>query len=230
MSKIEEALACIADVRRQAAKKQQEAGTTDTGMRSEVTSGAHLDGVTKAISEVFVAAGIPPEWIFDGRTQLELPGFFRAEKRWDIVVAHDHRLIAAIELKSIFGSYGNNINNRAEEAIGSAVDVAKAIRSGLFGTSAPWLGYVFIVKDDEALYQETSFKEPHFSVDAAFQSASYLKRFEMLCSRLVSERLYDNAWFVCLDEESGAYQEPNPEMTWRKFEAAIKGRVGEELA
>jgi len=230
MSKIEAALSDIASVRRQAAERQQEAGATDTGARSEVTGGSHLDAVTKVISDVFVEAGISREWIYDTRSKLELPGFFRAEKKWDIVVAHDNRLIAAIELKSIFGSYSNNINNRAEEAIGSAVDIAKAIRSGLLGESSPWLGYVFIVKDDEALYRETTFREPHFAVDSIFQAATYLKRFEILCSRLVIERLYDNAWFVCLNEDNGSYIEPNAEMTWSKFEAAIKGRVGEELA
>ncbi|MCL2745483.1 MAG: PaeR7I family type II restriction endonuclease [Coriobacteriia bacterium] len=230
MNRIEEALADIVSIRQQAAKKQREVGMADTGARSEVTGGAHLDAVTRVISEVFISAGIPRECIFDKRSQLELPGFFRAEKRWDIVIVNDRRLIAAVELKSIFGSYGNNINNRAEEAIGSAIDLAKAIRSGLVGSSSPWLGYVFIVKDDETLYRETKFRQPHFPVDEIFQSSSYLKRFEILCSRLVSERLYNNAWFVCLNEETGEYSEPSSEMTWSKFEAAIKGRVGEELA
>jgi len=178
----------------------------------------------------FVEAGIPREWVFDGRTKLELPGFFRAEKKWDIVVVHDSRLIAAIELKSIWGSYGNNLNNRVEEAIGSAFGMAKALRSGLLGASSPWLGYVFIIRDDEALHHTTRFKEPHFPVDKVFSEATYLKRFETLCSRLVTERLYDNAWFVCLDDETGGHIEPNSNMTWSKFAAAIKGKAMEELA
>jgi hypothetical protein len=230
MSKVEEALRSIAEFRRNAAQRQQEAGAVDAGMRSEVTSGGHLDAIAAVISETFTEAGIPSEWVFGERTGLELPGYFRAEKKWDIVVAHRKRLIAAIEFKSIWGSYGNNINNRVEEAVGSASDIAKALRPGLLGSSAPWLGYVFVIRDDGAIHRETRFKEPHFPVDKVFDGSTYLERFGTLCSRLVAERLYDNVWFVCVDEETGTYKEPNAAMTWSKFEAAIKGKVMEELA
>jgi hypothetical protein len=230
MSRIDYALVNIAEFRKAAAEKQAESEVTDTGMRSEVTGGGHLDALAEEISSVFVEAGIPREWIYDGKSNLELPGYFRAEKKWDIVVAHDSRLIAAIELKSIWGSYSNNLNNRAEEAIGSATDIARAIRSGLLGSSSPWLGYVFIIRDDEAIHRTTRFREPHFPVDDVFKGATYLKRFEVLCGRLVSERLYDNAWYVCLNSEADNYYEPNSDMTWNKFEAAIRGKVMEELA
>jgi hypothetical protein len=229
MRKIERALISIIDSRKTAANKQSESGAIDAGMRSEVTRGSHLDAVTEVISNVFADAGIPKDWIFNGRASLELPGYFRAEKKWDIVVAHNSRLIAAIELKSIWGSYSNNLNNRVEEAIGSATDIAKALRSDLLGTSCPWLGYAFIIRDDEIIHKPTHFKEPHFPVDDIFKESTYLKRFEILCSRLIAERLYDNAWYVCL-KENGKYSEPNADMTWNKFEAAIRGKVLEELA
>jgi hypothetical protein len=116
------------------------------------------------------------------------------------------------------------------EAVGSAFDIAKAQRTGLLGSSSPWLGYVFIIRDDTAIHKITRFREPHFPVDEIFMEADYLKRFEVLCSRLVTERLYDNAWYVCLDEDTGSYREPNRDMTWSKFEAAIRGKVLEELA
>jgi hypothetical protein len=46
-----------------------------------------------------------------------LPGYFRPTKLWDVLVIHDKRLLAAIELKSQVGpSFGNNFNNRTEEA------------------------------------------------------------------------------------------------------------------
>jgi len=202
MNRMDHALANIIESRKAAADRQLEAGVTDVGMRSEVTGGGHLDEVADVIMDVFLDAGIPREWIVYGRSGLDLPGYFRAEKKWDIVVAHDSRLVAAIELKSIWGSYGNNLNNRAEEAIGSATDIAKALRSGLLGSSNPWLGYALIVRDDKNLHRAVRSKEPHFPVDDAFRDATYLQRFEVLCSRLVTERLYDNAWFVCLDSEA----------------------------
>jgi hypothetical protein len=229
MKKIERALIDIIDSRKAAAAKQAVTGGVDKGMRSEVTSGGHLDAVANAIADVFVDAGIPRDWVYCGKAGLELPGFFRAEKKWDIIVANERRVIAAVELKSIWGSYGNNLNNRAEEAIGSAMDIAKALRAGLLGESSPWLGYVFIIKDDDAIHRQTSFKEPHFSVDAAFKASTYAKRFEILCWRLITERLYDSAWYVRVRDD-GEYSEPNHGMTWSKFEAAIQGKVLEELA
>jgi len=69
---------------------------------------------------------------------LTLPGFFRPTKRWDILVIHKEALIAAIELKSQAGpSFGNNFNNRVEEAIGTANDFWTAFRDGAFGDRTP---------------------------------------------------------------------------------------------
>jgi hypothetical protein len=63
------------------------------------------------------------------RAVLTLPGFFRPTKLWDMLVIHEGKLIAAIELKSQVGpSFGNNFNNRTEEAIGNAHDLWTAYR------------------------------------------------------------------------------------------------------
>jgi hypothetical protein len=71
------------------------------------------------------------------RTNIELPGYYRPTKKWDLVVVDKSCLVAAIEFKSQAGpSFGNNINNRAEEAIGSAVDIWRAYKEHLVG-SAP---------------------------------------------------------------------------------------------
>ncbi|WP_430626426.1 PaeR7I family type II restriction endonuclease [Sulfobacillus thermotolerans] len=57
--------------------------------------------------------------------KLELPGFYRPAKQWDLVVVRHHpsgvkRLVATIEVKSHVGSFSNNFNNRTEEAMGSS--------------------------------------------------------------------------------------------------------------
>ena len=58
-------------------------------------------------------------------------------------------LIAAIEFKSQAGpSFGNNFNNRCEEAIGTAHDFWTAFREGAFGRqSRPFLGWLMLVED-----------------------------------------------------------------------------------
>lgn len=78
-------------------------------------------GFCEIITALLVDAGIAYEHIFS-RQSLELPGFFRPAKEWDLLVVVDgHRLVVA-EAKSQVGlSFGNNFNNRTEEAIGSTV-------------------------------------------------------------------------------------------------------------
>jgi len=76
MSEISYALVNIADSRKAAANRQRESGGSDTGARSEVTSGTHMDELTSVIAQIFVDAGIPEDCVFSGRSGLELPGFF----------------------------------------------------------------------------------------------------------------------------------------------------------
>jgi hypothetical protein len=78
--------------------------------------------------ELILDVGISGDAIFRSRN-IELPGFFRPTKEWDLLVVRDQSLLAAIEAKSHAGpSFGNNFNNRTEEAMGSALDLWTAYR------------------------------------------------------------------------------------------------------
>lgn len=210
--------------------RQNEAGRSDQGRRTQVTSGGHMDALVDCISQVFIDAGLPEEDIFTDRSTVELPGFFRPEKSWDIVVVHEGSLVAAIELKSIWSSYGNNMNNRTEEAVGSGYDFRAANKYGLFGDSVPWLGYVFIIREDDAIYRPNRFKEPHYQVDQDFLGTGYLDRSLITCRRLMCERVYDRVCYAVSNTETGEVIEPAEDMTWAKFAAAIRGKVAEVLA
>ena len=216
-----------------AAQRQAADGlVADVGLRSGVTSGKHLDPLAAVVAKVFVTAGIPKDSIHLNQ-RVELPGFFRAEKRWDLVVVHGGELVAAIEFKSILGSYGNNLNNRAEEAIGNAQDLLEAHSEGGLGQNvrAPWLGYLFVVQEEEKSTRPVRTKQPHFEVDAVFHRASYLDRTVILCRRLLQKRLYSGA---CVAASTGegpeAVREPASDLTFNRFAAGIAGRVGEALA
>ena len=106
------------------------------------------------------------------------------------------RLRAAIELKSINGSLGKNLNNRIEEALGTASDFQLAKREGLVPAHA-WSGYVLLVADVPELTRGTrSIKAS--GVDASFEDSSYWQRISTFASRLLSEGLYDAVWVpVC---------------------------------
>ena len=96
-------------------KKQQKTGKLDQGLRGAVTGGAQMDGFIRLFTNLICDAGVAREYLFCERT-LELPGFFRPTKEWDLVVVKEGTLVAAIEAKSQVGpSFGNNFNNRTEE-------------------------------------------------------------------------------------------------------------------
>src|SRR4051794_14117894 len=75
-------------------------GVQDQGTRGAVTGGGHLDGFHLLLSELLIAAGVPGESIYTGRSDTVLPGFFRPTKKWDLIVVHQGRLYGALELKS----------------------------------------------------------------------------------------------------------------------------------
>ena len=131
----------------QSLKQGGDEGDKDRGDRSAVTGGKHLDGFREVVATLLEAAGLQRATIY-WRKQTELPGWFRAEKNWDLLVVADGKLVAIVEFKSQVGSFGNNFNNRTEESIGSATDLWAAYEEGAFKPSErPWLGYMIMVED-----------------------------------------------------------------------------------
>src|SRR5665213_1815295 len=148
-TKTREAIPAFWGNREQARKKQREAGTLDQGERAGVTAGKNMDGFIALVIDLIKANGLAHADIHQRRILLTLPGFFRPTKLWDLLVLHQGRLIAAIELKSQIGpSFGNNFNNRAEEAIGTAHDFWTAYREKAFGKQPrPFVGWMMMVED-----------------------------------------------------------------------------------
>jgi hypothetical protein len=71
-------------------------------------------------------------------------------------------------------------------------------------------------------------KEPHFPVFPEFQGASYAKRYELLCRKLVLERHYEAAALLMSSSEAGAqgrYSEPSMDLSFRHFAASLAGHV-----
>ncbi len=182
--------------RESAAARQEENGRVDAGSRGAVTAGKNMDGFVDLARALVEANGLTGAEICVQRRLLTLPGFFRPTKLWDMLVMHDGRLIAALEFKSQVGpSFGNNFNNRAEEAIGTAHDLWTAYREGAFGADAPrpFLGWMMLLEDCDASNSAVRDSEPHFPVFREFKGASYARRYELLCRKLVQERMYDGA-------------------------------------
>lgn len=203
-NKIEKAVSHYWITRCTQREKQQKKGINDAGLRSAVTGGAQMDGFIKLFTELIIEAGIEEKYIFY-KKHLELPGFFRPTKEWDLLVVKDGQLIATLEAKSQVGpSFGNNFNNRTEEAMGSALDLWTAFREGAFnGGQQPFLGYFFMLEDCDASNRPVRVKESHFKVFPEFVEASYMKRYELFCRKLILERHYTSSSFIVSDEKNG---------------------------
>ncbi len=214
---------------RQANAQGVKSGTRDRGARSAVTGGAQMDGFAELVKTLVVEAGISDAAVHR-RVRVELPGFYRAEKKWDIVVVVDGRLFASVEFKAQVGpSFGNNYNNRTEEAIGSAVDFWAAYREGAFcGCPRPWLGYLMLLEDADASTRPVTVVEPHFPVFPEFRGASYANRYGILLTKMVRDRLYDAACLIMSrsDEgQHGTYSEPCAELSFAGFAESLLARA-----
>lgn len=209
--------------------KQRAAGGSDQGLRSAVTGGAQMNGFIELLTKLVIEAGIDRAHIFYDQS-LELPGYFRPNKKWDFIVVVNCRLVAALEAKSQVGpSFGNNFNNRTEEAMGSAIDLWTAFRENAFGSAVrPWIGYMFLLEDCVRSTAPVAVKEPHFKVFPEFRNSSYAKRYELFCRRLVLEKHYDCSAFLMSNPEKGLrgeYSEPAADLKFQAFAYSLVAHV-----
>src|SRR5713226_4817414 len=212
----------------QAEKQGLKSGSRDAGARTAVTGGHQMDGFISLVRVYLCENGLPQPHVYCEK-KIELPGWYRPEKKWDLLVVGDGRFLAGIEFKSQVGSFGNNYNNRTEEAIGSATDIWAAYREGAFKPSVrPWLGYMMLLEDAPGANRPVKAQEPHFKVFPEFKDASYARRYEILLTKLVRERLYDSACFLLSDPKNGpkgGYKEPAVELNFENFIVSLLARA-----
>jgi hypothetical protein len=159
-----------------------------------------------------------------------LPGFFRPTQQWDLVVVFEGNLLTSIECKALCGpSFGNNFNNRVEEALGISTDIWTAYREGVLGNSLkPFLGYVLLLEDAAGSTKPVNVLEKHFRVSEEFCGASYIDRCEESLRRFMKERCYDAVALICSQKKSGSrgvFNEPSKDISFRRFAMLITGQV-----
>lgn len=214
---------------------KQAAGDADRGRRSAVTGGKQMDGFCHLVAAIAEANGMPRASIYTA-ANLEIPGYFRPTKRWDMLVVDRNHLVAALEFKSQRGpSFGNNFNNRTEEALGNASDLWTAYREGAFGIGrpAPWLGWIMMLEECAGSSAEVSIAEPHFKVFPEFHGTSYSDRYQILLRKLVLEKHYNATAFLTATSEGGPrgrYAEPAEDLSMRSLLLAFAGTIATHVA
>lgn len=216
------------------------------GTRGAVIGGKNMDGFCELVRHVATHCGLPPSAVQTRRGSVVLPGYFRATKTWDVLVIYQRRLIAAFEFKSQVGSFGNNFNNRSEEAIGSAADLWVAHRHGAFTSvlpdvaeagqrelsvdpRPPFLGWLMLLEDSESARVPVGVDEPNYPTFPEFRGASYARRYQLLCERMMKEQLYGCAALMLSAPvqgvTSGSHRELSPATSHRTLFAEFAARA-----
>ena len=232
--RFQEAVQAFWDARSRQQQKQIDAGKIDAGTRGAVTGGTQMGALETLLTDVLLDAGLSRTDI-SARTTLAIPGYYRPEKKWDLLVVAERQLLVAVEFKSQVGpSFGNNFNNRTEEAIGTAHDFWTAYRENAFGNHPrPLVAWMMLVEDASGSRRAVRDRSPHFPVFPEFVGASYLKRYDILCQRLVKEQLYSTSSIIASPRtamDSGEFQDLSEMTSLRTFVTALAGHFATEAA
>lgn len=208
-------------------RADQMAALADGGAAGGAARAAgHMNGIRDLVAELFTTAGMPDDAII---FEPYLPGYYRPRKRWDMAVRYKGALVAALEFKSQVGSVGKNISNRFEEALGTATDTWAAQRMyAAYGELPPWLGYVFVLREDEETERAGRSVTALFETDPAFEGLSYNQRYQEMLRRFMGDNIYQGGWLITTKSDAAgtvSYQEPLATATGDAFRAAIEGRV-----
>lgn len=223
------------DARAAAKRKQALNGSADVGGRASVTGGQTMDGFVDLFAEIVDLAGMHDAQVFRTRSRTTLPGFFRPYKDWDLVVLRRGVLVASLELKSHVGpSFGNNFNNRIEEAIGSSLDLWTAYREGAFGVDQPrpFLGWLIHVEDAFGSRKTVGDLSRNFPSDDEMLRTSYIDRYRIFCQRLLMERLYAATGVIASTEHDGArgvFTDEGAHNSMLRFAVAFSTHISNEL-
>jgi hypothetical protein len=218
------------------------------GSRDAVVGGKNMDGFVQVVREVVRHCGLAPDSVHCRKSKVVLPGFFRATKNWDVLVIHQLRLLGVFEFKSQVGSFGNNFNNRSEEVIGSAADLWVAHYHGAYGgprstqmveehtpsvlnptlqsdPRPPFLGWLMLLEECDGSMRGVRCDEPHYPVFREFVDASYARRYQILCERLVERQLYTAAALELTPTNQDSHRALSPATSIQNLFAEFAGRL-----
>jgi hypothetical protein len=85
-----------------------------------------------------------------------------------------------------------------------------------------------MLEDCENSSRPVKVQEPHFKVFPEFINASYAKRYELFCRKLVRERHYTASSFILSTKATGIngeHKEPAPDLNFDMFVRSMIGQL-----
>lgn len=219
-----------------AKQKAIKKGLVNPDESAGVRGGQNHQAFNELIREVLATAKFNATGVHFNGTGLTIPGYYRFSKDWDVILKDaDENVVGAIEFKSIVGgrlepklkkngepsqanSFGSNLNNRIEEAIGSASDLRGARKADFLKTNDPFfVGWVMVMEDHDdskrAVGDPNGVYKNFPEADVDFHGSSYLKRAKLFCHRAVESGLYDATALVVTPRPK-----PDAKITYRDMD------------
>ena len=158
-----------------------------------------------------------------GDAAARIGGHFRASKSWDIVCRDaDGELRVCVEFKSQVDSYGNNENNRYEEALGSGLDARAR-----YGADVA-LGFLFVLCEEAQSTRPTRLVHPEILAD--FKETSHIDRRATFARRIVDFQMnempfYDASAVLAVSRDGNHRHLDDPLLDIRTFPERLIRRL-----
>lgn len=222
--KVQLALEHWVRVRREQQEKSRAGGHAQDGNRSAVTGAGHLDGLNALIVDEIQSTGASDLEIRTNR-KATLPGYYRPSKAWDLLVLQQGCPVLVVEYKSMKGSEGKNLNNRADEIFGMAEDLRQAEVNGRLMRNLR-RAYVFVMGLTPESLEPVEVQTAFGGADPIFDGRSYFERAVIMCHRMRESGLFHLTWAVGVREDPVSWYEPDPDVGWQRFAADLHGAFG----
>jgi hypothetical protein len=202
------------------AQESERRGNAQEGTRSQVTGGKHLRGVNQLIVDEIRSTGATDLQLKFDRAAA-LAGWYRNSKSWDLLVIQRGIPILAVEYKSMSGSEGKNLNNRADEVFGIAEDARQAEARGILPPNLR-RAYIYLMEVTPAVMYPVGNGRPYGKPDPIFDQTSYLERMAIMCGRMRDSGLYHLVWAVGVIRAPIGFMEPSLGVGWDRFAADLR--------
>lgn len=130
-------------------------------------------------------------------------------------------LVAAIELKSQVGRFGNDFNSRTEEVMATPPAIWRP-RGGVPRPYRPWVGFIMVLGKSKGSTTPLGDSGALLATNPIFHNTGHLDRYRILMQGLVREKQYDAAVVAATAKGDGTSDEPVFDLPFANFRGRLR--------